>query len=103
MLVDGVVVNIIRLIHIIPIALVAVLIVGILSLSIRPEYSGVDYSPADTPNDINKTIKFNSNGKLKILHITDTHLKLNHNFDPTIWLVERACETEKPEDRKSVV
>ena len=89
--------NIIRLIHIIPIALVAVLIVGILSLSIRPEYSGVDYSPADTQNDINKTIKFNSNGKLKILHITDTHLKLNHNFDPTIWLVERACETEKPD------
>lgn len=89
--------NIIRLIHIIPIAFVVVLIVGILSLSIIPEYSGVDYSPADTPNDINKTIKFNSNGKLKILHITDTHLKLNHNFDPTIWLVERACETEKPD------
>ena len=82
---------------IIPFVIVLVIILGVLSLSIRPEYTGVDYSPADTQNNIDKTIKFNSNGKLKILHITDTHLKLNHNFDPTIWLVERACDTEKPD------
>ncbi len=89
--------NKIRLLHIIPIALVVVLIAGILALSVRPQYSGIDYSSADIQNDINKTIKFNSDGKLKILHITDTHLKLNHNFDPTIWMVERACDTEKPD------
>lgn len=82
---------------IIPFALVIVIISGVLSLSIRPAYSGIDYSPADTQNNIDKTIQFNSNGKLKILHITDTHLKLNHNFDPTIWLVEKACDTEKPD------
>ena len=33
---------------IIPFALVIVIILGVLSLSIRPAYSGVDYSPADT-------------------------------------------------------
>ena len=89
--------NKIRLLHIIPTALVVALIAGILALSVRPQYSGIDYSSADTRNDINKTIKFNSDGELKILHITDTHLKLNHNFDPTIWMVERACDTEKPD------
>ncbi len=81
---------------IISIALVAV-ITGILSLSIRPAYSGVNYNPADSQNKTDKTIKFGSDGKLKILHITDTHLKDNHNFDPTIWLVERACDAEKPD------
>lgn len=70
---------------------------GILSLSIRPEYSGVNYEPADSNNVTDKTIRFGSDGKLKILHITDTHLKLNHNFDPTIWLVERACDAENPD------
>jgi predicted MPP superfamily phosphohydrolase len=82
---------------IIPFAIVLVVILGVLSLSIRSEYSGVDYSPANTESDTDKTIKFNSNGKLKILHITDTHLKLNHNFDPTIWLVEKACDLENPD------
>ena len=82
---------------ILPFVLIIVIVSGVLSLSIRPEYSGVDYSPANTVNNTNKTIQFNSNGKLRILHITDTHLKLNHNFDPTIWLVEKACELETPD------
>ena len=82
---------------VIPFVLILVIILGVLSLSIRPSYSGIDYSTAENQNNINKTIKFNSNGKLKILHITDTHLKLNHNFDPTIWLVEKACELENPD------
>ena len=42
-------------------------------------------------------LKFGADGKFKILHITDTHLKLNHNFDPTIWMVEKACDKEKPD------
>ena len=82
---------------IIPFVTVIVIVLGILSLSIRPEYSGVDYSPANTMNNTDKTIKFNRDGKLKILHITDTHLKFNHNFDPTIWLVEKACDSENPD------
>lgn len=79
--------------------LIAFLIItaGILALSIRPEYSGVNYNPADSKNETDKTIRFGEDGKLKILHITDTHLKHNHNFDPTIWMVERACDEEKPD------
>lgn len=73
------------------------MIAGILALSIRPEYSGVNYNPADSSNQTDKTLKFDSDGKLKILHITDTHLKHNHNFEPTIWMVERACDEEKPD------
>ena len=86
-----------RIILIISLVLVAVIALGIILPLLRPEYSGVNFSPADANNETDKTIKFNSEGKLKILHITDTHLKLNHNFDPTILLVERACDAEKPD------
>ena len=85
-----------RIFRIISLTLV-VMIAGTLSLSIRPAYSGVNYDPADSTNKTDKTIRFDSDGKLKILHITDTHLKLNHNFDPTIWMVEKACDKEKPD------
>ena len=73
------------------------IVAGILSLSIRPEYSGINYNPADSQNVTDKTIKFDENGKLKILHITDTHLKHNHNLEPTIWMVEKACDDENPD------
>jgi 3',5'-cyclic AMP phosphodiesterase CpdA len=76
---------------------VVVIALGIILPLLRPDYIGVNYNPADIQNKTDKTIKFNSNGKLKILHITDTHLKLNHNFDPTIWLIENACDAEKPD------
>ncbi len=85
-----------RILKIISIALILT-ICGILSLSVRPDYSGVNYAPANGQNQTDKTIRFGSDGKLKILHITDTHLKLNHNLDPTIWMVERACDAENPD------
>ena len=72
-------------------------VAGILALSIRPEYSGVNYNPADSRNETEKSISFGPDGKLKILHITDTHLKHNHNLDPTLWMVEKACDAEKPD------
>ena len=73
------------------------MIAGTLALSIRPDYSSVNYNPADIQNETDKTIKFNSDGKLKVLHITDTHLKHNHNLEPTIWMVEEACDKENPD------
>lgn len=85
-----------RILKVISIAL-AVIIAGILSLSIRPAYSKVNRNPADSLNKTDKTIRFGSDGKLRILHITDTHLKDNHNLDPTIWLVEQACDRENPD------
>lgn len=85
-----------KIIKIILLALV-VIIAGTLALSIRPEYRGINYNIADAQNETDKTIKFGSDGKLKILHIPDTHLKHNHNLEPTIWMVERACDAEKPD------
>ena len=52
---------------ILPFVLIIVIVSGILSLSIRPEYSGVDYSPADTQNNIDKTIKLCSTAKSAII------------------------------------
>ena len=89
-----------RIVKIISLTLAVIIFVitaGILSLSIRPAYSGVNYNPADSQNKTDKTIRFGSDGKLKILHITDTHLKHNHNLDPTIWMIERACDEENPD------
>ena len=82
---------------VISLGLVVIMLAVFLAPLVRPEYSGVNYNPADSQNKTDKIIKFDSNGKLKIMHVTDTHLELNHNFDPTIWLVERACDIEKPD------
>ena len=73
------------------------MVAGTLALSIRPDYSGINYNPADSQNETDKTIKFGEDGKLKILHIPDTHLKHNHNLEPTIWMVEEACDKENPD------
>ncbi len=40
-------------------------------------------------------IKFNKNGKLKIMHLTDTHIE-DDNIDASLWLIEKACEKEAP-------
>ena len=51
-----------KIVKIISLAVVVV-IIGILSLSIRPAYSGVNYNPADSQNKTDKTIRFGSDGK----------------------------------------
>ncbi len=88
-----------RIITGVSLTLIFVLIAGILLPILRPDYDGVNFNASDKTNTTDKVIKFNSEGKLKILHITDTHLNLNHkyNFDPTIWLIENACDKEKPD------
>lgn len=40
-------------------------------------------------------LKF-KNGKLKIIHITDTHLE-DDNIDMSIWLINEACKKEAPD------
>lgn len=89
--------RILKIISLILVVSIVVTTAGILSLSIRPEYGAVNYNPADAQNKTDKAIRFGADGKLKILHITDTHLKRNHNLDPTIRLVERACDAEQPD------
>ena len=43
-----------------------------------------------------KSIRFNSDGKLKLMHITDTHLD-SDNIDASLWLIAKACDREKPD------
>ncbi len=49
----------------------------------------------DITKNTARSIKFNSDGKLKILHITDTHIE-DENIDYTLVLIARACDIEKP-------
>lgn len=41
-------------------------------------------------------VKFNKNGKLKVMHITDTHIQ-DENAPATLWLIEKACQREMPD------
>lgn len=43
-----------------------------------------------------KTIKFDNNGKFRIMHITDTHME-DDNIDASLWLIEKACKRECPD------
>ena len=42
------------------------------------------------------TVKFNKNGKLKIMHSTDTHLD-HDNIDMSLFLINWACKKEMPD------
>ncbi len=41
-------------------------------------------------------IKFASDGKLRIMHVTDTHFD-EYNADPSCWAIGYACDKEKPD------
>ncbi len=41
-------------------------------------------------------LAFGSDGKLKIMHITDTHLE-ETNVDDSVWLIGEACDRENPD------
>lgn len=43
-----------------------------------------------------KSTKFNSDGKLKVMHVTDTHLDVD-NIDMSVYLIEQACRRESPD------
>lgn len=76
---------------------VIILVAGIIYFEIEPENTNINYEPADTQNETDKTIRFDKNGKLKILHIADTHLNYDKHFDASIWVIAEACDVEKPD------
>lgn len=43
-----------------------------------------------------KSLRFNSDGKFKIMHVTDTHLSAE-NLDDSVYLIAAACDKEKPD------
>ena len=77
--------------------LVVSFVSGIIYFEIEPENTIVNYEPADSKNVTDTTIRFNSDGKLKILHIADTHLNYDKHFDASIWVIAEACDVEKPD------
>ena len=52
----------------------------------------MDFTPLNTA----RSIKFGNNGKLKIMHVTDTHME-DENINYTLVLIARACDNEKPD------
>ncbi len=73
------------------------LVSGIIYFEIEPENTNINYSPADSGNTTDTTIRFNSEGKFKILHIADPHLANDKHFDSSIWVIANACDIEKPD------
>ncbi len=45
--------------------------------------------------EVNRRVCFD-NGKLKIMHITDSHLS-DDNVDESVWLIGMACDKEEPD------
>ncbi len=43
-----------------------------------------------------REMKFNSNGKFKVMHVTDTHLE-DYNVDASVWAIGQGCDREKPD------
>ncbi len=76
---------------------VVILVVGIIFFELDPENTNINYEPANAENELDKTIRFDKNGKLKILHIADTHLNYDKHFDASIWVIAEACDVEKPD------
>lgn len=82
---------------IILLVLVINLVSGIIYFEIEPENTNINYAPANSQNVTDTTIRFNSEGKLKILHIADPHLDYDKHFDASIWVIAEACDVEKPD------
>ena len=77
--------------------LVVLFVASIIYFEIEPENTNVDFSPANTQSETDNTIRFDKNGKLKILHIADTHLNYDKHFDASVWVIAEACDVEKPD------
>ena len=43
-----------------------------------------------------KTLKFNEDGKFRIMHVTDTHLE-ESNLKASVWAIGEACDIENPD------
>ena len=86
-----------KIILIVLLVLVVVFVAGIIYFEIEPKNTNINYEPADSQKVTDTTIRFNSEGKLKVLHIADTHLNYDKHFDSSIWVIAEACDVEKPD------
>ena len=86
-----------KIILIVLTVLVVLFAAGIIYFEIEPKNTNINYEPADSQNTTDTTIRFNADGKLKILHIADPHLANDKYFDSSIWVIAEACDVEKPD------
>lgn len=52
--------------------------------------------PAFAANENKNALRFGTNGKFRIMHVTDTHLE-DDNIDDSVWLLAAAADREKPD------
>lgn len=86
-----------RIILIILLVLVIYFIAAIVFFELDPKNTNINFEPADSQSETDTTIRFNTDGKLKILHIADPHLANDKHFDSSIWVIAEACDIEKPD------
>ncbi len=86
-----------KIVLIVLLILVVFFVASIIYFEIDPENKNINFNAADSQKEIDKTIRFDSNGKLKILHIADTHLNYDKHFDASVWVIAEACDIEKPD------
>ena len=86
-----------KIILIVLLVLVIQLVGGIIFFEMDPANTNINFEAADSEKETDKTIRFNSDGKLKILHIADPHLANDKHFDSSIWVIAEACDVEKPD------
>ena len=77
--------------------LVIQFVAGIIFFEMDPSNTNINFEAADENKETDKTIRFGDDGKLKILHVADTHLANDKHFDSSIWVVAEACDVEKPD------
>ena len=68
---------------------------GVFSLMGTNEFSYLSY--ANAQNNGVDTLRFNENGKFKIMHVADTHLKYGMRVEETLWLIGVSCDRENPD------
>lgn len=86
-----------KIVLIVLLILVVFFVASIIYFEIDPENKNINFNAADSQKEIDKTIRFDSNGKFKILHIADTHLNYDKHFDSSVWVIAEACDIEKPD------
>ena len=86
-----------KIIGIIALVLVVYFVSAIIFFEIEPKNDNINFNAADAQSETDTTIRFNADGKLKILHIADPHLANDKHFDSSIWVIAEACDIEKPD------
>lgn len=58
--------------------------------------AGISVTGVAADADAEKVLQFGTDGKFKIMHVTDTHLEYQ-NVEASVWLIAQACDKEQPD------